>query len=173
VSQPFVGEIRMFGGSFAPAGWAFCDGRLVPISQNDALFNLIGTTYGGDGQTTFALPDLRGRIPVHQGSGPGLSPYVVGQSGGVEQVTLTIGQLPAHSHPVAAANVPAEATAEPGGSLPAIASESLYGAPSSLVPLDPTAVGAAPGGSQPHDNLAPYLCVSFIISLFGIFPSRS
>jgi microcystin-dependent protein len=172
VSQPFVGEIRMFGGNFAPLGWAFCDGQILPVSQNDALFSLIGTTYGGDGQSTFALPDLRGRIPVHQGTGPGLSPYAVGQLGGAERVTLSLQQLPAHNHPVAAASVPAEATAEPGGSLPASASEPIY-APLGAFILSGGVVGVAPGGSQPHQNLAPYLCVNFIISLYGIYPSRS
>jgi microcystin-dependent protein len=158
----------MFGGNFAPVGWAFCDGQLLAISENPALYQLIGTTYGGDGQATFGIPDLRGRVPVHQGPGFGLA-----QTGGVEEVTLTVQQIPAHSHPLVAAGAPAQATAEPGGSLPAVATTPLYSPPvSGTLAMDPAAVGVA-GGSQPHTNLAPFLCVNFIISLFGIFPSQS
>jgi microcystin-dependent protein len=171
VGTPFVGEIRMFAGNFAPAGWAFCDGQLLPISENETLFNLIGTTYGGDGQATFALPDLRGRVPIHQGTGSGLSTRILAEMGGVEDVTLTPPQLPTHNHPLVAAATPAQATAEPTGSLPAIATTALYSAPASgTLAMDPAAVGAL-GGSEPHTNLAPFLCVNFIISLFGIFPS--
>jgi microcystin-dependent protein len=168
VSSPFVGEIRMFGGNFAPQDWAFCDGSLLSIAQNQALFALIGTTYGGDGVQTFALPDLRGRVPVHQGSG-----FPVGQVGGAEQVTLVAGQLPAHAHTLLASAAPAQATAEPGGSLTAIASAPLYSVPGAqLLAMEAGAVGLA-GGSQAHDNVAPFLCVNFIISLFGIFPSQN
>jgi len=171
VGTPFIGEIRMFAGNFAPQGWVFCDGQLLPIAENTALFNLIGTTYGGDGEQTFALPDLRGRVPVHQGTSSGLS-TILGQVGGVEEVTLTAQQIPLHSHPLMAAATPALATAEPTGSLPAIASTALYSVPASgTLAMDPAAVGAS-GGSQPHTNLAPFLCVNFIISLFGIFPSE-
>ena len=171
MGQPFIGEIRIFGGNFAPAGWAFCDGQLQSIADNPTLFQLIGTTYGGDGQQTFALPDLRGRVPIHQGTGNGLSPRILAQLGGVEDVTLANSQLPLHNHPFVAAATPAQATAEPGGSLPAIASTPLYSAPASgTLAMDPAAVGPS-GGSQPHDNLAPFQCVNFIISLFGIFPS--
>jgi microcystin-dependent protein len=169
MAQPYVGEIRMFAGNFAPAGWMFCEGQLLPISENEVLFNLIGTTYGGDGQSTFALPDLRGRIPIHQGSS-----FVLAQSGGVETVTLTVSQIPAHTHPfLASANLASGNS--PGNQLPAITQASTitpYGTDAPLVQLSSNAVGAA-GGSQPHDNFQPYLCIDFIISLFGIFPSQT
>jgi len=163
----------MFAGTFAPAGWAFCDGQLLPIAENTALFALIGTTYGGDGQQTFALPDLRGRVPIHQGAGAGLSTRSLGQHGGVEEVTLSASEIPLHSHPLLAAATPAQATAEPTGSLPALASTNLYSIPASgTLAMDPAAVGAS-GGSQPHTNLAPFQCVNFIISLVGVFPSQA
>lgn len=168
MAQPFIGEIRMFAGNFAPAGWAFCDGQLLPISENDALFVLLGTTYGGDGQETFALPNLQSRVPLHCGTGPAGSTYQLGESGGVEQVTLTTSQIPSHSHALLAADAPATATS-PGGSLPAEASKRFYVAPSSLVAASPLAI-APSGGSQPHENVQPFLCVNFIISLFGVFP---
>jgi microcystin-dependent protein len=167
MSSPFIGEIRMFAGNFAPAGWAFCDGSLIPISENDALFNLIGTTYGGDGQTTFALPDLRSRVPIHVGPG-----FALAQSGGVETVTLTTSQIPAHSH-VPLAN-PNQGTADgPGGNVwakSATLNQFSSGAPSAL--MNAGAIGLD-GGSQPHDNMHPFLCVNFILSLFGIFPSQT
>jgi microcystin-dependent protein len=165
--EPYVGEIRMFGGNFAPAGWAFCDGSLLSIAENETLFQLIGTTYGGDGQETFALPDLRGRIPIHEGNG-----HVMGEAAGVESVTLTTLQLPAHGHAVLAAQGLA-LDANPGGRLLAeTRGTDLYfeGAPGA--PLAPAAMTPA-GGSQPHQNLMPYLCVNFIISLFGTFPTSS
>jgi microcystin-dependent protein len=170
VSEPFIGEIRMFGGNFAPAGWAFCDGSLLPISENDALFNLIGTTYGGDGQSTFALPDLRGRIPIHMGQGSGLSNRILGQQGGVETVTLTTGQIPSHTHALNASSSAATNAATPADIMANPGTTFLYAAAPSIG-MHASAVGTA-GGSQPHTNLAPYLCVSFIISLFGIFPSQ-
>jgi microcystin-dependent protein len=162
----------MVGFNFAPAGWAFCNGQLMAIAENDALFNLIGTTYGGDGQTTFALPNLQGRVPVGQGQGAGLSPYVIGEVTGVESVTLTVNQLPAHLH---AYNPPAsqgELTSDrPDNNYPAVGG--YYAATSnSGSPMGAPTVGSV-GGSQPHNNLQPYLAVNFIISLFGIFPSRS
>src|ERR1700676_1722061 len=172
MAQPFIGEIRMFAGNFPPAGWAFCDGRLMLISQNSALFNLIGTTYGGDGVNTFGLPDLRGRVPIHQGQGPGLHLYAIGQIGGEENLTLTTSQMPAHNHKFVSA-------ANPGLDSP---SNSVLGSPSSgaelYAPSGPpgtinAAANASVGGSQPHPNLMPYLCTSFIISLFGVFPSRN
>jgi len=171
MSSPFVGEIRLFAGNFPPNGWAFCDGQVVSIAELETLFNLIGTTYGGDGQSTFALPDLRGRVPVHQGAGSG-SNYVIGQSGGVETVAITQQQLPSHSHPLNATSVPASATAGPTGMLAASPSLNFYG---TAVPTQPMAAGAvtAIGAGLPHDNLAPFLAVNFIISLFGIFPSQS
>jgi len=173
VSQPFIGEIRMFGGNFAPRNFAFCNGQLIAIAQNEALFSLIGTTYGGDGQSTFALPNLQGRVPIHSGQGPGLSPYVLGQTGGVELVTLVTQQLPTHSHAFEASTGPASPTSEPGGSVVAAASAPLYVEPTGpLASMSAQAITST-GGTQPHDNIAPFLCVSFIICLFGIFPSRN
>jgi microcystin-dependent protein len=170
MATPFVGEIRLFAGNFAPAGWAFCDGSLLPISENDTLFNLIGTTYGGDGQQTFALPDMRGRVPVHQGQGPGLSPRVIGQPGGSEAVTLSAAQLPSHSHALNATTAAANASASITG-LPAAASTTTFSGSAPGGPdLAPQALVAS-GGSQPHNNVAPFQVVSYIISLFGIFPS--
>lgn len=169
MAQPYVGEIRMFGGNFAIAGWAFCDGSLLPISENTTLFQLIGTTYGGDGQSTFALPDLRGRVPVHQGTGPGLSSYVLAQTGGVESVTLTQNQMPTHAHTPMASNT--GASDNPANNFWA---NSTTGKPYSAAPpavqMNAGTITAT-GGSQPHDNMIPFLCVSYIISLFGIFPS--
>lgn len=164
MSQPYVGEIRMFAGNFAPNGWMFCEGQLLPISENETLFQLIGTTYGGDGESTFALPDLRGRIPIHQGNG-----FILAETGGAEQITLTVSQIPAHSHPWLAADAPA-ASATPQGNVPAEASKRFYVLPSSVSAMAPQS-GGATGGNQPHENFQPYLCVSFIISLFGVFPS--
>ena len=168
MSSPFIGEIRMFGGNFAPVGWAFCDGSLIPISENDALFNLIGTTYGGDGQNTFALPDLRSRIPVHVGPG-----FALGQSGGVESVTLTTSQIPAHGH------VPQSFSTGGNQNTPAVGVWALSSAGSAYasntaptLAMDPGAIGTT-GGSQPHDNMVPFLAVNFILSLFGIFPSQT
>lgn len=165
MAQPYVGEIRMFGGNFAPAGWMFCDGQLLPISENETLFQLIGTTYGGDGQSTFALPDLRGRLPIHQGNG-----FVLAETGGAEQITLTTNQIPNHGHALAAsangATASNPANAVPGQS-PSI---SLYELDVPNTNLNAAAI-ASVGGSQPHTNFQPYLCVNFIISLFGIFPS--
>jgi microcystin-dependent protein len=168
MSSPFVGEIRMFGGNFAPVGWAFCNGALLPISENDVLFNLIGTTYGGDGQETFALPDLQSRIPVHAGPG-----FVIGQSGGTESVTLTTSQIPAHSHVPQANNNPGTSNT-PQNSVWATGAQSI----NNYINVAPTvamATGALgnTGGSQPHDNMVPFLCVNFILSLFGIFPSQT
>ena len=168
MAQPYVGEIRMFGGNFAPAGWMFCEGQLLPISENETLFQLIGTTYGGDGQSIFALPDLRGRIPIHQGSG-----FTLAETGGAESVTLTQNQIPAHSHALVASANAAQLSAGPNGSVLANSGATLlYAGAAPSVAMSPSAIGAA-GGSQPHENMAPYLCVSFIISLFGIFPSPS
>jgi microcystin-dependent protein len=169
MAQPYVGEIRMFAGNFAPAGWMFCEGQLLPISENETLFNLIGTTYGGDGQSTFALPDLRGRIPLHFGNG-----FTLAETGGVETVTLTVQQIPAHSHPLLGTNDQASSfspTAQLTGTTQLVTT-SPYGTDNPLVALSPNAVSPV-GGSQPHNNFQPYLCVDFIISLFGIFPSQT
>ncbi|MEO6039227.1 MAG: tail fiber protein [Saprospiraceae bacterium] len=170
MAQPYVGEIRMFAGSFAPAGWMFCDGQLLPISENETLFQLIGTTYGGDGQSTFALPDLQSRIPIHQGTGPGLSTRILAESLGVEQVTLTVNQIPAHTHAFLAFNKVANSP-NPGNNLLALSSQvnMFFGDPPN-VPMNANIISPV-GGSQPHENVMPFLCVSFIISLFGIFPS--
>jgi microcystin-dependent protein len=169
MSQPFIGEIRMFGGNFAPQGWALCDGSLLPISEYDVLYTLIGTTYGGDGQTTFALPDLRGRFPVHQGTGGGQT-VVMGQSGGTETVTLTRNQLPAHTHQLTGSS--AAMSQSPANALPAQWDEGQYStAPPTAASLAPSAVSAA-GGSTPHENRSPYLAVGFIIALFGVYPSQ-
>ncbi|CAI9412559.1 phage tail protein [Nocardioides sp. T2.26MG-1] len=165
MAQPFIGEIRMFAGNFAPAGWAFCDGQLVPISENDTLFNLIGTTYGGDGQETFALPDLRGRIPIHQGNG-----FILAETGGVEEVTLTVQQIPAHAHPLLASTAIGSAASPQGHVLAASGSSNAYRLGPASAALSYQSVGAT-GGSQPHTNMQPYLCVDYIISLFGLFPS--
>jgi microcystin-dependent protein len=165
MSQPFVGEIRMFPGNFAPQGWAFCDGSLLAIDQNTVLFELIGTTYGGDGQQTFALPDLRGRVPVHQGNG-----FVIGQSGGSEIVTLTVSQLPAHSHVPQANN--AGGSDNPSGNVWAKTNAKAYSNQAPNAAMNAAALGSV-GGGQPHDNLMPFLTVNFILSLFGIFPSQN
>lgn len=169
MAQPYVGEIRMFAGNFAPAGWMFCEGQLLPISEYETLFNLIGTTYGGDGQSTFALPDLRGRVPLHFGNG-----FTLAETGGVETVTLTVSQIPAHSHPyLGTTNIGDQAS--PSGNVVAQLGAGvgdLYFAAAPTSPLSPNAISSV-GGSQPHDNFQPYLCVDFIISLFGIFPSQT
>jgi len=171
MSSPFIGEIRIFGGNFPPAGWAFCDGSLIAISENTALFQLIGTTYGGDGQTTFALPDLRGRVPMHQGSGLGLANRTIGEAGGVETVTLTTNQIPIHSHaPLAVSGSGNQATPQNG--VWAGSANSLYSPNAPSLALNAT-LGSVVGGGQPHDNLMPFLAISFIISLFGIFPTQN
>jgi microcystin-dependent protein len=164
MAQPYVGEVRLFAGNFAPAGWMFCEGQLLPISENETLFQLIGTTYGGDGESTFALPDLRGRVPLHQGNG-----FILAESGGAEEVTLTVNQIPSHTHPLLADAQPAESSSPRGGVL-SEADEDVYGPDAPYVALDPRTVGPV-GGSQPHTNFQPYLCINYIISLFGLFPS--
>lgn len=172
MSLSYIGEIRMFGGNFAPQGWMFCSGQLIPISENDTMFNLIGTTYGGDGQSTFALPNLNGRVPIHMGTGPGLSPYVIGQSGGVETVTLNTQQIPSHSHTPQCNNTAGGQDAPGNGVWAANSSVSPYSTqpPAAASALASQAVGQA-GGSQPHENMMPFLAVSFIISMFGVFPT--
>jgi microcystin-dependent protein len=168
MAQPYVGEIRMVGFNFAPAGWMTCDGQLLPIAENTTLFQLLGTTYGGDGQSTFALPDLRGRLPMHIGQGVNLSTRTIAESFGAETVTLTTNQIPNHKHPVWAsaaeptANRPDEGVPARGGAYAPAASPGV--ATAALQPA---------GGSQPHDNMQPYVAVNFIISLFGIFPSQT
>src|SRR5262245_35452599 len=167
MAQPYVGEIRMFAGNFAPAGWMFCSGQLLPISENETLFNLIGTTYGGDGQTTFALPNLQSRVPVHQGSGMALA-----ETGGVEEVTLTVSQIPAHSHPMLGSTDIAN-TPNPGTNVLARSGQvQMFINGDATAAMNANAIGAV-GGSQPHSNMQPYLVINFIISLFGIFPSQT
>ena len=206
--DPFIGEIVMFGGNFAPRGWAFCDGQLLAIASNTALFSVLGTTYGGDGRTTFALPDLRGRVPIHPGHGPGLSAYALGQKGGTETVTLTQNQMPSHSHVAIAnstggtANINATAvlhadstgaTNDPNGKFPANVPNlgpqqiKAYGGTADVT-MNAGAVtvtgtvdlGAIPaptigntGGGLPHTNIQPFECVNYIISMFGVYPSRN
>ena len=167
MSQPYVGEIRLFAGNFAPLNWAFCDGQLMSIAENIVLFELIGTTYGGDGQSTFQLPDLRGRVPVHQGSG-----QVQGESGGQEAVTLTAAQMPAHGHAMYASTAAASATQGPSGVLASSAAMRLYGSGAPNMAMDPNALAQA-GASQPHENMPPFVALNYIISLFGVFPSQN
>lgn len=171
MAEPFIGEIRMFAGNFAPVGWSFCEGQLVAISENETLFNLIGTTYGGDGQSTFALPDLRGRLPLHQGQGPGLATYVIGETGGVEQVTLTTNQIPAHTHPLQVIGDHVGTAASPAGRLPAQSFNVVPYINDATTGAFNAAAIEPVGGNQPHSNLQPTLCVHFIISQFGIFPT--
>jgi len=168
---PYVGEIRMFAGTFPPNGWMFCEGQLIPISENDTLFNLIGTTYGGDGQETFALPDLRGRVPIHFGKGITGSDYVLAGAGGVEQVTLNTQQIPTHTHSIVAARDLAD-TANPGNAKFSTnpTGSKMFSNSNPTLALHPTTITPT-GGNQPHTNFQPYLCVNFIISLFGLFPS--
>ena len=166
MAQPYVGEIRMFAGNFAIAGWMFCEGQLLPISEYETLFNLIGTTYGGDGESTFALPDLRGRLPMHFGN-----EFILAETGGAEEITLTVQQIPSHTHQMLATN-DLPTTSTPQNNLTAQAAAKIYRAGSPTVFLNPNAVGPV-GGNQPHTNFQPYLCINFIISLFGIFPTQS
>jgi len=173
MSNPYVGEIRMFGGNFAPLNWHFCDGALLPIDQYDTLFNLIGTTYGGDGQTNFALPDLRGRIPLHQGAGPGITHnYVIGELAGAETVTLTTNTIPIHNHPFMASTAAASNPSPNGNVLATSATISPFVLDVAGPQLVSTAVSFV-GGNQPHDNMMPFLCVNFILSLYGVFPPQS
>ncbi|KAA3663379.1 MAG: phage tail protein [Chloroflexi bacterium] len=172
MSEPFVGEIRMFAGNFAPRGWAFCDGQLLAVSQNDALFSLLGTIYGGDGRTTFGLPDMRGRFPIHAGDGPGLSPRRLGAKFGTEKETLTVNQLPSHSHaPIKGSSNTAD-SGDPAGRVPAQGTVGdLYANSTQAVNFASSAVTNI-GGSRSHTYLMPFLCINFIIALFGIYPSR-
>lgn len=179
MAQPYVGQIRIFAGNFPPAGWMFCEGQLLPISENEVLFQLIGTTYGGDGESTFALPDLRGRIPIHQGNG-----FILAETGGAEEITLSVNQIPVHAHALKGPGMIAYGagrgnTSAPAGNYPAVSPGlNLYSTEvrtnvnmNSPAIANPNAVLTAVGGSQPHTNMQPFLCVSYIISLFGIFPS--
>ncbi len=174
MSEPFVGEVRMFAGNFAPRGWAFCDGQLLAVSQNDALFSLLGTIYGGDGRTTFGLPDMRGRLALHAGHGPGLTDRRLGAKGGTETETLTVNQLPSHNHEVSAANS-SGSSSNPTGSLARdMAGSNLYvqSLSANRTELSSNALNNI-GGSRSHTNVMPYLCIHYIMALVGIYPSRN
>jgi microcystin-dependent protein len=175
MGQPYVGEIRMFGGNFAPAGWMLCQGQTLPISENDVLFQLIGTTYGGDGEETFNLPNLASRIPIHMGTGPDGTTYQIGEMAGTEQETLSVQQIPNHNHPALASTSQGTSQSPAGAVLAQVTTSQagtlLYGS-DSVAAMSNQAIGPA-GGSQPHENTQPFLCVNFIISLFGIFPSQT
>ena len=172
MAQPYIGEIRMFAGNFAPAGWAFCDGQLIPISENDALFTLIGTTYGGDGQETFALPNLQSRIPIHFGTGADGTTRQLAETGGAESVTLTTQQIPVHNHAFLASTATGTQNAPAGEVLASGSSVLIYRPQTPSQPMSPQTISPT-GGSQPHDNMVPFLCINFIISLFGIFPQQT
>jgi len=170
MSQPFVGEIRIFAGNFAPAGWMFCDGTPLPISENETLFQLIGTTYGGDGEETFNLPNLQSRLPLHQGTGAG-DTYQLGETGGVEQVTLSVQQIPSHNHAFLATTDNGSAASPSNGTPGSGTAVTIFRpVPPNAAAMDAGSVSMV-GGSQPHTNLQPYLCMNYIISMFGIFPS--
>jgi microcystin-dependent protein len=172
MAQPYIGEIRMFAGTFAPVGWHFCDGSLLPISENETLFQLIGTTYGGDGQDTFGVPSLGGRVPIHQGTGSGGINYQMGETLGVENVTLTTQQLPIHSHSLLGSTSPATGT-NPNGLILGTGAVTAYAIEADVeVNLNASTVTAA-GGGQPHTNQQPFIAINYIISLFGIFPSQT
>ncbi len=170
MGSPYIGEIRLFAGNFPPSGWMFCDGALLAISEYETLFNLIGTTYGGDGQSTFALPDLRGRVPIHLGTGGG-GTYVIAQAAGVENVTLTQNQIPSHSH-VPQASAATGSLTSPSGAVWAGSANLPFTSNAPSAAMHAAAIGVA-GGSQPHDNMLPYQCINFIIALFGIFPTAN
>jgi microcystin-dependent protein len=170
--EPFLGQILIVSFSFAPKGWALCNGQLLPINQNQALFALLGTTFGGDGRQTFALPDLRGRVPIHMGQGPGLQPYTLGERGGQEVVTLTVSQLPAHTHPLLGQSA-LGTSASPAGAVWAAQSRlNVYSAASPDTQMGAASISTS-GGSAPYDNHSPYLTVNYVIALVGVFPSRN
>jgi microcystin-dependent protein len=175
MGQPYVGEIRMFAGNFPPNGWMLCEGAPLPISENDVLFQLIGTTYGGDGEETFNLPNLASRIPIHMGTGPDGTTYQLGEMAGTEQETLTIQQIPNHNHPAQASTSQGTSQSPAGAVLAQVTTSQagtlMYGS-DSVAAMNNQSIGPA-GGSQPHENTQPFLCINFIISLFGIFPSQT
>lgn len=171
--EPYVGEIRMFAGNFAPNGWMFCEGQTLAISENETLFQLIGTTYGGDGQSTFNLPNLASRVPIHMGTGPDGTTYQIGEMAGTEQETLTVQQIPAHSHVVRCHSGGTNNSTNPQDSVWNPSDSNQYSTNiAGLVSMNPGAISPA-GGSQPHENTQPFLCINFIISLFGVFPSQT
>jgi microcystin-dependent protein len=172
MATPYIGEIRIFSGTFAPVDWALCNGQLLAISQYDALYSLIGTTYGGDGQNTFGLPDLQGRVPVHQGQGAGLSNYVIGQKAGVETVTLTSAQLAMHSHAAMGSSASSNLQSNPAGNTWAVNTDQSFGPGTSAnATMNLASIGNS-GNSQPHDNMDPYLAITFIIALQGVYPTQ-
>jgi microcystin-dependent protein len=175
MSQPFLGEIRAFGFNFAPRGWAMCNGQILPIAQNTALFSLLGTTYGGNGQTTFALPNLQSRVPLHFGQGPGLSSYALGEVTGTESVSLLITEMPAHNHLIQATSAQGDVTSAAGGVLPSAERGSTTFPYNSATDgtLMNVAMVTPTGGSQPHQNIQPVLALNYCIALEGIFPSRN
>lgn len=172
MAQPYVGEIRMFAGNFAPVGWMFCSGQTLPISENDVLFQLIGTTYGGDGEETFNLPNLQSRVPIHMGTGPDGTTYQIGEQAGVEQVTLSTQQIPNHTHTFTGSTANASDPNPAGNVLATSANVQLYAVETVAAALAPSVISSV-GGSQPHENCQPFLCINYIISLFGIFPSQN
>jgi microcystin-dependent protein len=172
MAQPYIGEIRMFAGNFAPAGWAFCDGQTLPISENDTLFNLIGTTYGGDGQETFKLPDLQSRVPMHMGKGKDGVDYLLAEQQGTESVTLTTQQIPVHTHAFLGSSTAATLTSPKDSVVGTSAQVDYLTIATASVAMNANAITPV-GGSQPHENCQPFLCINFIISLFGIYPSPS
>jgi microcystin-dependent protein len=172
MAQPYIGEIRMFAGTFAPVGWAFCDGQPMAISENEALFQLIGTTYGGDGEETFNLPNLQSRIPLHMGTGPDGTTYQIAEAAGTEQETLSIQQIPVHGHAVVVSSAAASQVSPADAFVGQSATVDLFVEDAAISNLGASVV-APVGGSQPHTNLQPYLCINYIISLFGIFPSQT
>jgi microcystin-dependent protein len=172
VSSPYIGEIRMFAGNFPPVGWAFCNGQTLAISENDALFNLIGTTYGGDGQETFNLPDLQGRFPIHQGTSTTGTTFTIGGNGGVEDVTISVNQLPIHSHPLLASLNNAGASSVTGNVTGQVGATQIYREVAPAAVMSANSLVPA-GGSQPHTNIQPYLTINYIISLFGVFPTQN
>jgi microcystin-dependent protein len=172
VADPFVAEIRIFGFNFAPRGWAFCNGQLLPISQNTALFSLLGTTYGGDGKSTFALPNVEGNAPMHPGQGPGLSLHDLGEQGGTETVSLLESEIPAHAHGLLSNAAPANRTNPTGNSIARVQGATPY-APAGATNAQLGAQAVAPvGGDQPHNNMQPYLTMNFCIAMQGVFPQR-
>lgn len=172
MSEPFLAEVRIVGFNFAPRGWAFCDGQILPINQNQSLYSLLGTTYGGDGRTSFALPDLRGRTPIHVGSSNGTS-HPQGQKGGEETLSLAVNEMPQHKHQVAVnTSTTVAKTDEPGGQVLAVAAENVYGAATNLAAMGNGTIANA-GGGLAHDNMMPYLALNFCIALRGLFPSRN
>ena len=173
MAQPYIGEIRMFAGNFPPAGWMFCDGQSLPISENDALFTLIGTMYGGDGQETFNLPNLQSRIPLHFGTGPDGVTYTQAEAAGTETVTLSTQQIPSHTHAQLCSSGSGQVTADPVNAVASKADLSQYSSAGATVAMGtPNMTSDPSGGSQPHENCQPFLCINFIISLFGLFPHQ-